>query len=139
MKKETAEGLALFRQQQEEADKKARSGDAAPIVEVGSPVAEEESWIAGGRKRKRTKEKEILKGVKVRRSSTVNETDKGANQPSMQGGTTNKATSKKLETSKSADSAKPTPQAPVEAKNPPAAAKGSLGLVDYGSDEEDDW
>lgn len=135
MKKETAEGLALFRQQQEEADKKARSGDAASVAKEGSPVAKEESWIAGGRKRKRTKEKEILKGVKVRRSSTANEADKGVNQPT-----------KKPETPKSAASANPASQAlpantsaSIKAEKIPAPAKGSLGLVDYRSDEDDDW
>merc|ERR1711939_1152669 len=71
--KETAEGPALFRQQQEEADKKARSGSNVGAIEEGSPTAEEETWIAGGRKRKRTKEKEGLKGVKIRRASTSTE------------------------------------------------------------------
>lgn len=63
IKKETAEGLALFRQQQEEEDKKARRGSDGAAVEQGAP-AEEESWAHGGRKRKRAKDKEAIKGVK---------------------------------------------------------------------------
>lgn len=90
----------------------------------------------------------MLKGVKIRKSSTANEADKGAIQPAVQDGTaTNKATPmKKPETSKAAVPAKPTSHdplsgtaAPVEAKKPPVPAKGFLGLVDYGSDEDDEW
>jgi hypothetical protein len=71
VKKETAEGLALFRQQQDEADRKARTGNE-PAVELptGLQVAEGGQWAAGGRKRKRVKDKDGLKGVKIRRSST---------------------------------------------------------------------
>ena len=71
MRRETAEGLLAFRQRQEEADKKlllSQQGDAI------SPVDEaEEEWTAGagGRKRKRKVEREGLRGVKLRRSSTA--------------------------------------------------------------------
>ncbi len=63
IKKETAEGLALFRQQQDEEDKKARRGSEGAVVEEGVP-GEEDSWISGVRKRKRGKDKGVIKGVK---------------------------------------------------------------------------
>ncbi|CAG8977863.1 hypothetical protein HYALB_00001740 [Hymenoscyphus albidus] len=146
IKKESAEGLAIFRKKQEEADKKARGGDVAPDAKEGSPVAGEESWNAGRRKRKRTKEKEVLKGVKIRRSSTANEADKGNNQRQDDAVINKAMPTNQPEPPKNALPLKPTPQtspsgpsAPVETKKPPATTKSSLGLVDYGSDEDDDW
>ncbi|TVY39278.1 hypothetical protein LOCC1_G004197 [Lachnellula occidentalis] len=143
VKRETAEGLALFRQQQEKADKKARRGsEGVAVAEAGSPTGEEETWIAAGRKRKRAKEKEVLKGVKIRRSSTANETGKPSEEAvSATGGSP--ATKKQStiapatattnsDKSTSGSSAK----SPAVVKKPPA--KPSLGLVDYGSDEDDD-
>lgn len=144
VKKETAEGLALFRQQQEEADKKARRGSGgAEVVEQGSPTEEEENWVAGGRKRKRTKEKEVLKGVKLRRSSTANDVEKPA-KSSTTSSTGDNSTAKKVAPTVPAEvktRSNPTPsssstQNPAVVKKPPA--KPSLGLVDYGSDEDDD-
>lgn len=143
VKKETQEGLALFRQQQEEADKKARRGSNGPAVEE-SAAAEEEPWAAG-RKRKRAKEKEGLKGVKARRSSTLTEISKPLQASPKTPATPDKATTKKTvnETKKAVTppvAAEPEPQSKdaVAEKKPAAQSKGGLGLVDYGSDE-DDW
>jgi hypothetical protein len=145
VKKETAEGLALFRQQQEEADKKARRGSSGEAVaEAGSPTIEEENWVAGGRKRKRAKE--VLKGVKIRRSSTANEesahvapSSTGDNAATKEAGVTQKATATPATPDQKATS-KPKSTTPTVVKKPPAPApaKPSLGLVDYGSDEDDD-
>ncbi|KAL5314054.1 hypothetical protein ACEPPN_018478 [Leptodophora sp. 'Broadleaf-Isolate-01'] len=134
VKKETAEGLALFRQQQEEADKKARTGSDAAATEAGSPTAEEESWAAGGRKRKRTKEKEGLKGVKIRRASTSTEAAKPTEASSK---------SPKYEAQKSQppSQTEPPKRKPVvsDTKKPSDPPKPTSGLVNYGSDEDDDW
>jgi hypothetical protein len=144
VKKETQEGLALFRQQQEEADKKARRGSDGATVESSVPP-EDDSWAAG-RKRKRAKDKEVLKGVKVRRSSTATDDAKpsaSTKTASLRAAVTNQAevkqnpnTSKSLpkpqEKAKSQEKVKP------QEKEPTSVSKGSLGLVDYGSDE-DDW
>lgn len=138
VKKETAEGLELFRKQQEEADKKARTEtDGAPAPEASAVL--EEEWIAAGRKRKRVKDKEGLKGVKIRRGSST------ANQAS----TPSKAASIKTPSQNvamPAESVKPSTEVqpsmisrPDETKkvaqSPP---KKGLVLVDYGSDEDDD-
>jgi hypothetical protein len=144
VKRETAEGLAFFRQQQEEADKKARRGSEGAAIEEGSPALEEESWIAGGRKRKRAKEKEGLKGVKIRRSSTSTETAQPSQAspptPSSPGSPAFKRTqtvkpSARLHKAQESQGSKS--ESPPVDKKPPASAKG--GLVDYGSDEDDDW
>jgi hypothetical protein len=144
VKRETAEGLAVFRQQQEEADKKARRGSDGAAIEEGSPTLEEELWVAGGRKRKRAKEKEGLKGVKIRRSSTSTETTKPSQtsppassppgSPASKGVETTKPTTRDL---KIQESQGPKSESPAINKKPPAPAKS--GLVNYGSDEDDDW
>lgn len=144
VKRETAEGLALFRQQQEEADKRARRGSDGADMEEGSPTLEEESWVAGGRKRKRVKEKEGLKGVKIRRSSTSTETAKPSQVSPPAPSSPESLAFKRTETAKSTahpqksqESQGLKSESPAVIKKPPAAAKG--GLVDYGSDEDDDW
>ena len=138
MKKETAEGLALFRQQQEEADKRAqRSSD-------GSPIEGEESWAVGTKKRKRVKEKDNPKGLKIRRLSTANENAKPAKDaPRISSREGNSVAKEKSEATKTAAPATKTSSnsksvSPVVAKDQKAPAKGGLGLADYGSDEDDD-
>jgi hypothetical protein len=140
VKRETAEGLEQFRKQQEEADEKARRGSGGPqIADEGSPTVEEE-WVAGGRKRKRAKEKEVLRGVKIRRPSTTEQ----ALGPSTTEASSSTSTSvpKPAESTKSAahvvQALLPKPTAPASAeKMPPAPVKTGLGLVDYGSDDDD--
>ena len=74
VKKETKEQLDLFRRQQEEADKAlldaAGNDSTVTPATAGIPSAEEGQWAVNARKRKRAKEKEVLKGVKLRKSST---------------------------------------------------------------------
>ncbi|KAI9051007.1 hypothetical protein LZ554_005115 [Drepanopeziza brunnea f. sp. 'monogermtubi'] len=127
IKKETAEGLALFRQQQEEEDKKARRSNNGLAAEEVAPIVEEGSW-ATGKKRKRTKDKEGLKGVKLRRASAsagIQQEPKPEN-PVVQ--------SKGVQ--KPAESA---PALAVGTKKSPDPPKVKTGLVSYGSDEDDDW
>ena len=139
MRKETAEGLEVFRRQQEEADKKARRGsDGAQSIDEGSPAREGEQWLAGVRKRKRAKEKEVLKGVKIRRSSTTGkEPDLVPPMAKPPGPSSVK---------KQSGATTPTKGVQEEMKHrslTPVAAVKSIpqksGLVDYGSDEENDW
>ncbi|KAF7935989.1 uncharacterized protein EAE98_002209 [Botrytis deweyae] len=150
VRKETAEGLELFRKQQEDADKKARAADNdGAQTQDGSPVRGDE-WGTTGRKRKRTKDKEVLKGVKVRRASSSAEqassstSTKDLSTKPAKDDSDSIATSTKPSTSK--DSAKtldpkPAKVAPkpvaVKKPSPPPFNKG-LGLVDYGSDEDSD-
>ena len=74
VKRETTEQLDLFRRQQEEADKALLEAGGGKEEDeggkAGSPTAGESQWAVNARKRKRAKEKEGLKGLKIRRSST---------------------------------------------------------------------
>jgi hypothetical protein len=65
IRKETSEQLALFRKQQEEAEREALAKTAS-----GSPVEEQESWVVHSKKRKLGRDKESLLGVKLRRKSS---------------------------------------------------------------------
>lgn len=74
VKKETTEQLDVFRRQQEEADKALLSeatstNDASPLGLTSS----ESQWAINARKRKRAKEKEGLKGVKLRKMSSASD------------------------------------------------------------------
>ncbi len=81
VKRETTEQLDIFRRQQEEADKVilAEGGGTeggTGETKAASPTAEGSAWAVNARKRKRAKEKEGLKGVKLRKSSSTVETPK---------------------------------------------------------------
>ncbi|KAH8808322.1 N-terminal domain of NEFA-interacting nuclear protein NIP30-domain-containing protein [Xylogone sp. PMI_703] len=147
IKRETAEGLELFRRQQEEADKKLRAAGSTQTSDETSPTNDEEQWVAGMRKRKRAKEKEILKGVKVRRSSSTTAPPSQASPSSAKEspavspseGTAGKSTGIKASEGRAGapntelkkTSPNFTPQKKAE------TPKGGLGgLVDYGSDTE---
>jgi len=153
VRRETAEGLLSFRQRQEEADKKllqSQQGDAiSPIDEV------EEEWTvgSGGRKRKRKVEREGLKGVKPRRSSTAASGDLAedvessgpavAEAPTLQKHTEDAATQGKESNATVKLDSKPGPRPTVSPPSQrkmstPAPVKGGFGLVDYGSDSDDD-
>ena len=146
VRRETREGLEAFRRQQEEADKKAREGEGGPALGEASLTVEEEQWIAGGRKRKRKGEKEVLKGVKIRRASSAVEDSQIATSPTA---ATNMRdpeevvgmeAAKSPEGNKANEKAKVKPADAVGAPKPPAApSRSGLGLVDYGSDEDGDW
>ena len=78
VKKETGEQLDVFRKAQEEADRRAllREQEGGDGNNAGNPTeGEETSWAVGGRKRKRGKEKEGFKGLKIRRGSEAIEGD----------------------------------------------------------------
>jgi hypothetical protein len=156
--------LDAFRKQQEEADKAVfreedetgkdatRAGGASR-----SPAREEEQWTLSGRKRKKGREKEGLKGVKRRQASSATENSAS---PTITTATTN-SISPLPET----PGASVVPSSPVELKfvphktaaSPPTMDKSTLdptksasssatgqpsggglsGLVGYGSDDDD--
>ena len=76
VQRETAEQLGLFRQQQEEADRslimEATENDSLNVAgKSGSPSTEEPTWAVNLRKRKRIKEKDMMAGIKLRKSSST--------------------------------------------------------------------
>ena len=71
VQKETREQLELFRRQQAVVDKSGRSEE--PVTEtkfIGSQTSPTRQWATSGKKRRRGAEKEFLKGVKVRKTSS---------------------------------------------------------------------
>jgi len=138
--------LEVFRKRQQELDKASRGTEAG---ETDLTAAEVE-WASAGKKRKRTKEG-VLKGIKLRKASTgdstaekqttspeTKETEQTANAVSL---------SEANHSVKYADVRKPIPKPRSTAGKSPASqpevekpteAKAGLGLVNYGSDD-DEW
>lgn len=142
VKRETAEGLELFRKHQDEADKKARRGSDG--AEAALPTEIEERWVSGGRKRKRAKEKEVLKGVKVRRlSSNIEPTKSVAPLSASQDGKASTAeqepesVNSKITTHKEPSKSFLPSSGLPESKKTSALPRTSLRLEDYDSDEDD--
>ena len=73
VKKETSIQLEEFRRLQEEADKATLESTTGVLAEgqvAAHSPSEESQWAVNSRKRKRVKDKDGLKGVKLRKSST---------------------------------------------------------------------
>jgi hypothetical protein len=160
VRRETAQGLEAFRRQQEEADKRLLTQAAGAGSDAGAAglVEEQEEWVAGSaRKRKRRAgEKEgLVKGVKLRKSSTsgpaaaVSATEKppplsAESKMSKDSGATaadvKSATAVEVTSRKQAQPSKPVASSlsPTTKVTAAPTTKGGLGLVDYGSDEDDD-
>jgi len=135
VRKETTEQLELFRKQQEELEKAtlAEQDDAVPIAGV-----EEETWHVASRKRKRTREKGVLVGVKLRNSSssTAVDTPGGLAAPTSRNGSaqqTNPVSSaKKVSPAIRRPSSEVVQTSLSQTVAPPAAG---LGLGGYSSDD----
>ncbi|KAH0547941.1 hypothetical protein GP486_008318 [Trichoglossum hirsutum] len=156
LRKETTEQLDAFRKQQEEADKAAfrvedETGKAAAGAggASGSPAGEEEQWTLSSRKRKKGREKEGLKGVKRRQTSSASESPVPAGAPQTGA---NAVLSSPVESTKpvphesaaatpstAADSSSmPKPTGPVPSATTGQPGGGGLpSLVGYGSDDDD--
>jgi hypothetical protein len=133
VKKETQERLEAFRRQQEEEARKA-------LEDEGTDAQSEEQvqWAAPNRKRKKGPETGLLKGVKLRKSSSVPEENEAVGQPVQQKTqTTGKATIATTSMSKNDTAAQGA--SPKVAVAPPAKPTNvvSLGLG-YASSDDDD-
>ncbi|KAI5466694.1 N-terminal domain of NEFA-interacting nuclear protein NIP30-domain-containing protein [Mariannaea sp. PMI_226] len=116
------EGLKAFRQQQQQKGT-GGEGPAAGVADEG----EGEQWEVG-RKRKRVKDREV-KGLRRRVSS--GEADKHGKEDEKKKNMTTEEDEVEVEDIKVQNSAK------IESEKPPEK-KSSLGLVEYGSDSDDD-
>ena len=149
VKRETTEQLEFFRKQQEEADrallsKESLADETKEEGKAGSPTQGQNQWAVNARKRKRASEKEGLKGLKLRKTSTSEapvtfpanaqkseETIKKS--PTITNKTTepqNRSKDTPLHTTAVEDSIAPS-------RNPKSTAQPGLGLGGYSSDEED--
>jgi hypothetical protein len=143
--------LEVFRRRQQELDKASRGTEAAEI----DPAATEDEWASAGKKRKRAKEG-VLKGIKLRKASTGDSTaEKQTTGPETKETeeTANAVSPSKVSLSEANHSVKdadvrkliPKPRS-IAGKSPdsqpevekPTEAKAGLGLVNYGSDD-DEW
>ncbi|USP74580.1 hypothetical protein yc1106_01854 [Curvularia clavata] len=133
VKKETVEQLDLFRRQREEAERKAR-GLEEDVTEPAQAHGAEQ-WVAAGRKRKKGPEAGLLRGVKLRKSSSITEDKPQA----VQQNTANP--SHQTDTKSDAkDSAKaPAADAKSSARSPPPKPANTLALgLGYASSDDED-
>ena len=137
VRKETSEQLELFRRQREEEERKARG-----LEEQSSEAPQDEDagqWAAVGRKRKKAPESGLLKGVKLRKSSSVPEDNK----PAVKANTTSNNTTVLSNTSSEINAKSfATPSVNntrLSAVAPPSKPANplSLGLGYASSDDED--
>ncbi|QDS74499.1 hypothetical protein FKW77_007044 [Venturia effusa] len=136
IRKETAESLAAFRRQQEEKEKAALG-----LSDSGNPVDEEEGWTFSGKKRKKGKPKEFLKGIKLRKTSSTDSPSEALP----------KNTSSDTPNTKAQSSVEPKINSPVTALTTASTKETTLtapqklstspvialGLGNYSSDEDD--
>lgn len=159
IKKETNEQLELFHRQRQQADQAlldtsgGKTGETN-AVGAGSP-AEEEQWATTNRKRRRAKEKDALRGVKLRKSSSsgakqspsqdVKRSDgNGADKPTKSTKTVDPVTTRKpssaqpplLVTNEEDSDGDSSQGASAEQKKPLISAPIGLGLSAYSSDED---
>ncbi|KAI1467643.1 uncharacterized protein F4812DRAFT_430340 [Daldinia caldariorum] len=159
VRRETEERLASFRQ----AQKATGNAAAAAVDDGGGDVAREDNgdgggvggvgeWVGVGKKRKRSDKeaKSIVKGVKRRpsrsekeahesggekTSDTTSEVQKAKTGPESKPIAADVTTNTDAKPSVVKDQAKPAEEKKVQENPKP---KSKFGLVDYGSDEDDD-
>ncbi|ORY11874.1 N-terminal domain of NEFA-interacting nuclear protein NIP30-domain-containing protein [Clohesyomyces aquaticus] len=138
IQKETLDQLEAFRRKQEEVEK-------VPLEEqtAASPTEDELQWAVSGHKRKRGPENGLLKGVKLRKSSTSSDSKAStAKAVSGEGQSHNKGKENPVASNNSAKTGQPPaakalPNATTSASPPAQSAKPALFGLDYGSSDED--
>lgn len=154
VKKETAEQLAEFHRQREEAERSLLDDPSSEKAATGGstkPPGEEEQWARSGKKRKRTK-KDLLFPTKTRRSSAGEDVaaeaaPKATDEPVKKGNASVTSSSTKpdisppsrgdVSTTVEKDSKKES-EAKEKKPTPETQPTSSLGLVAYGSDDDSD-
>lgn len=134
VRKDTREQLEIFRRQQEEAERKALEDESAD-----GPKDGEVQWVAPGRKRKKGPDTSLLKGVKLKKSSSPAEENKTtAPQAGHQksGSLPAKDAPPHAGTKAATGGKKSSITPPKKASSPPANPL-SLGLGYASSDDED--
>jgi hypothetical protein len=142
VRKETFEQLDLFRRQREEAERKARG-----LEEETTEAPKEDDvgqWAAVGRKRKKGSEAGLLKGVKLRKSSSVPEENNSVGAAKAPKQSTPDVKTNAFSTGISDNSSKSPATTAISTKKPSAgqppskpANTISLGLGYASSDDED--
>lgn len=132
IRKDTLEGLDAFRRQQEEAERKALEEES-----IDAPKDDGVQWAAVGRKRKKGPEGGLLKGIKLRKSSSAAEEKKAVDQTAANEKTTAAVVGKGSVTATASATVGPTSNKPLSASPPAKPSSISLGLGYASSDDED--
>lgn len=137
VKKETREQLELFRRQQEEAERKALEED-----NTEAPKEDQVQWAAPGRKRKKGPDSTLLRGIKLRKSSSATEERQTVETSSSE---KEKGALSALGKDAASSAANPTTASPAvtasktSVASPPAKPSNMLSLgLGYASSDEDD-
>lgn len=131
IRKETKEQLDSFRKQQEDVEKAALVEDTNDASQV-----QEEQWIMRGRKRKKGQDRELVKGLKLRKSSSTDERKPSITSEDRENLVKSSADNPKTDfATKSPQSASPNPTSHIPKTASPPQTQG-LGLGGYSSDEE---
>jgi hypothetical protein len=128
VKRDTREQLEAFRRQQEEAERRVFEEEG-----TDAPGEDQVQWAAPGRKRKKGPETSLLKGVKLKRSSSTAEDVKANHSSLQQGNGKSAATASKAQAAHHAIVVqKPTASVP-------SIKPGNVTLLglDYASSDED--
>ncbi|KAL8863131.1 MAG: hypothetical protein Q9178_000505 [Gyalolechia marmorata] len=150
VKKETAEQLNLFRRQQDEADKASLDLTGTRTDASSEPGTQPETfaansqWAINARKRKRLKDKGVLPGVKLRKSSSTSETptspllaiprtSSGVKDSPVQGSKAAIDQGKASHIGDNGDVESPQVKASLDSPKPTV---GALGLSGYSSEED---
>ena len=151
-RRELAAGLDGFRRAQRGAggEKEGEGAIAAGDAEAGVEkdlAGQGEEWAASGRKRKRNKDRDrglggLVKGVKRRASESTREVNTGDEATGSNNGTGTATKEVPQSEEPRADPASPKNEVKADAKGeqpspPPPKPVAGMGLVDYGSDDDD--
>ena len=149
VRRDTSEQLNLFRRQQEKADKTLLENGERIDDTTAEEKAEagESQWAVNAKKRKRAKEREGLKGIKLQRSSTSQASNElNHNEPgrerveSISSSLTRPDEKRSLSTCTrppTAAAANTITETARVAETLKVSSGAALGLADYSSDEED--
>jgi hypothetical protein len=130
-KQHTKEHLEEFRKQQEEAER------AAKELETVAPPTVGETWSAGPRKRKKGKDKDVIGGLKIRRTSTGDKAKEAGNAKTKdQTAASSQATPGIADKSAEKGTGKVSEKPPTSTSPSPPVTAAGLGLGAYSSDED---
>ncbi|KAF3059974.1 hypothetical protein GL218_05113 [Daldinia childiae] len=141
VKRETEERLASFRQAQKATGTTASSGDAEDGDVVREDIGEDVgTWTGGVKKRKRPDKevKAIVKGVKKRASGSEKEVERAVEPDTKLEGLKAKTESKPIPNVRTNSDPKSSKTIEEKTDQEQPKSKPKLGLVDYGSDEDED-
>lgn len=133
VKAQTAADLALFRQQRDEAEKAALREGPVEVAPEGDGM--QDMWKVGPKKRKKGKERELIGGVKIRRTSTAEKGKEEEVKSPLKPSEKIETAVPSVEGEEVASKAEPAVTS-LEKKSASPTVQPALGLGGYSSDED---